>query len=233
MAAWLTEVFKSSVFSPAIFPVAFLLGSVASVTSCCNLPVLGAIAGYSGSLRNDSNRRDLFRTALFFTLGTVAAFAALGAVSGFVGQMAGAALGFYWKLGAGFIFVLFGLASLNLLPFKPGKLGFLGGTWRERSGGAAIYGFAVGGGATACSALCNPVLPAALAITTLQGHAFWGAAILAVFSLGYSLPLAGVLVGLGFGIRGLTLIIQKVTPVITAISGILLIVIGFYLLATS
>ncbi len=232
MVAWLTEVFKSSVFSPAVFPAAFLLGSVASVTSCCNLPVLGAIAGYSGSFGNNSNRRDLFRTALFFTLGTVAAFAALGAVSGFVGQVAGAALGFYWKLGAGFIFVLFGLAILNLLPLKSSKLGFLGGTWRERSGGAAIYGFAVGGGATACSALCNPILPAALAITTLQGHAFWGAAILAVFSLGYSLPMVAVLVGLGFGFSRLTLIIQKINPVMKIISGILLIIIGFYLLAT-
>jgi cytochrome c biogenesis protein CcdA len=233
MVAWLTEVFKSSIFSPAVFPAAFLLGSVASVTSCCNLPVLGAIAGYSGSFGNDSNRRALFLTALFFMLGTVAAFAALGAVSGLVGQVAGAALGFYWKLGAGLIFVIFGLASLNLLPFKLSKPGFLGETWRKRSAGATIYGFAVGGGATACSALCNPLLPPALAVTTLQGHPVWGAAILAVFSVGYSLPMVGVLVGLGFGFGRLTLVIQKINPVIKTISGVLLIVIGFYLLATS
>jgi cytochrome c biogenesis protein CcdA len=232
MVAWLTEVFKSSVFSPAVFPAALLLGLVASVTSCCNLPVLGAIAGYSGTLGNDHNRRALIITALFFMLGTVAACAALGAASAFIGQVAGAALGFYWKLFAGFVFVLFGLANLDLLPLKLTKPEFLGGTWRKWSPGATIYGFAVGGGATACSAFCNPVLPAALAVTTLQGHTLWGAAILAVFSVGYSLPLAGVLVGLGFGFSRLTLVIQKINPIIKTIAGILLIVIGFYLLAT-
>jgi cytochrome c biogenesis protein CcdA len=138
----------------------------------------------------------------------------------------------YWKLFAGFVFVLFGLANLDLLPLKLTKPEFLGGTWRKWSPGATIYGFAVGGGATACSAFCNPVLPAALAVTTLQGHTLWGAAILAVFSVGYSLPLAGVLVGLGFGFSRLTLVIQKINPIIKTIAGILLIVIGFYLLAT-
>ena len=82
MVAWLTEIFKSSVFSPAVFPAAFLLGLVGSAASCCNLPVLGAIAGYSGSFGPDGNRRALLLTALFFMLGTIAAFAALGAVSG-------------------------------------------------------------------------------------------------------------------------------------------------------
>ena len=229
---WLNEVFKSSVFSPAVFPAAFLLGLVASLTSCCNLPVLGAIAGYSGTFGNDSNRRALLLTSLFFMLGTVTAFAALGAVSGFIGQVAGASLGFYWKLVAGFIFILFGLAILNLLPLSFAKLGFKENSWMSRSSGATIYGFAVGGGATACSALCNPVLPAALAITALQGHSLWGAAILGVFSVGYSLPLAGVLVGLGFGFSKLTMVIQKINPVIKTIAGILLIVTGFYLLAT-
>ena len=232
MVAWLTEIFKSSVFSPAVFPAAFLLGLVASITSCCNLPVLGAIAGYSGTLGNDGNRRALLLTALFFMLGTVAAFAALGAVSGFVGQVAGASLGFYWKLVAGFIFVLFGLATLNLLPLSVARLGFRGDSWMRRSSGATIYGFAVGGGATACSALCNPVLPVALAMTTLQGHTIWGAAILAVFSVGYSFPMVGVLLGLGFGFGRLTSVIKKINPLIKTISGVLLIIIGFYLLAT-
>jgi len=231
MVEWPTEILKSSNLSLAVFPAAFLLGLMASVTSCCNLPVLGAIAGYSGTFGNDSDRRALLLTALFFMLGTVAAFAALGAASGFAGQVAGASLGFYWKLFAGFVFILFGLANLNLLPFNFAMPGFMRDSWKKQSTGATIYGFAVGGGATACSALCNPVLPAALAITALQGHTFWGAAILAVFSVGYSLPMAGVLLGLGFGLRRLTLVVQKINPFIKTIAGILLIVIGFYLLA--
>jgi cytochrome c-type biogenesis protein len=166
-------------------------------------------------------------------LGTVAAFAALGAVSGFIGQVAGASLGMYWKLFAGFISVLFGLVTLGLLPLDLTRLGFTGNSWNMQSSGATIYGLAVGGGAAACSVCCNPILPAALAITTLQGHTLWGAAILTVFSIGYSLPIVGVLVGLGLGFRRLTLVVQRINPVIQKGAGVLLIVLGFYLLSTS
>jgi cytochrome c-type biogenesis protein len=233
MIEWSAAMLKSSSLSFAVFPAAFLLGLIGSVTSCCNLPVLGAIAGYSGTIGHDSDRRGLLVAALFFMLGTVAAFAALGAVSGFIGQVAGASLGLYWKLFAGFISVLFGLVTLGLLPLDSAKLGFTGKAWNMQSSGATIYGLAVGGGAAACSVCCNPILPAALAVTTLQGHTLWGAAILTVFSIGYSLPIVGVLVGLGLGFRRLSLVVQKINPVIQKGAGVLLIVLGFYLLATS
>ncbi len=230
MLEGLAEILKSSSLSPAVFPAAFLLGLMGAVTSCCNLPVLGAIVGYSGTLADNGNRRALLLATLPFMLGTVGAFAALGAVSGFVGQVAGAALGFYWRLAAGFVMVLFGLASLNLLPISFANLGFTRTFWKRRSSGATLYGLAVGGGAAVCSTLCNPILPVALAVTTLQGHALWGAAILTVFSIGYSLPMTAVLVGLGLGFGKLTLI-QRINPWIHKIAGLLLIVIGFYLLA--
>ena len=134
MLEWCVGILKSSTFSVAVFPAAFMLGVVGSVTSCCNLPVLGAIAGYSGTVGHDTGRRDLLVAGLFFMIGTVGAFAALGAVSGFVGQVAGASLGLYWKLFAGFISVLFGLTTLGLLPFDLTKLGFTGKTLQMRSG---------------------------------------------------------------------------------------------------
>lgn len=232
MIEWSTAILKSSSFSVAVFPAAFFLGLMGSVTSCCNLPVLGAIAGYSGTVGHGRDRRSLLVAGLFFMLGTVGAFAALGAVSGFVGQVAGASLGLYWKLFAGFISVLFGLATLGLLPFDLAKLGFTGNNWKMQSSGATIYGLAVGGGAATCSIFCNPILPVALAVTTLQGHTLWGAAILAVFSIGYSLPMAGILVGMGLGFRRLTSVVHKINPIIQKAAGGLLIVLGFYLLAT-
>lgn len=233
MLEWSAAILKSSTFSVAVFPAAFVLGVVGSVTSCCNLPVLGAIAGYSGAVGGDTDRRALLACALFFMIGTVGAFAALGAVSGFIGQVAGASLGVYWKLLAGFISVLFGLATLGLLPFDLTRLGLTGKSWGRWSSGATIYGLAVGGGAAACSVCCNPILPVALAVTTLQGHTVWGAAILTVFSIGYSLPMVGVLVGLGLGFRSLTSVVQKVSPIIQKVAGGLLIALGFYLLGMS
>ncbi len=232
MFEWSAEILRSSSFSLAVFPAAFLLGLMGSVTSCCNVPVLGAIAGFSGAVGYDGNRRSLFVAGLFFMLGTVGAFAALGAVSGFVGHVAGASLGLYWKLFAGFISVFFGLATLGLLPFDLAKLSFTENTWKLLSSKATIYGLAVGGGAATCSMFCNPILPVALAVTTLQGHTLWGAAILTVFSIGYSLPMAGVLVGMGLGFGRLTSVVQRINPIIQKCAGILLIVVGFYLLAT-
>ncbi len=73
----------------------------------------------------------------------------------------------------------------------------------------------------------------ALTVTALQGQTLWGAAILGVFSIGYSFPMAGALLGLGLGFEGLTSVLQKSGPVIKNAAGILLIVIGFYLLATT
>jgi cytochrome c-type biogenesis protein len=232
MLEWSVAILKSSTFSVAVFPAAFVLGIVGSVSSCCNLPVLGAIAGYSGTVGHETDRRSLVVAGLFFMVGTVGAFAALGAVSGFIGNVAGASLGLYWKLFAGLILVLFGLMTLRLLPLDFARLGLTGKAGQMQSSGATIYGLVVGGGAAACSVCCNPVLPVALAVTTLQGHTLWGAAILTVFSIGYSLPMAGVLVGLGLGFRGLTSVVQKISPVIEKVAGVLLIVIGFYLLAT-
>jgi cytochrome c-type biogenesis protein len=230
MLEWSDQILKSSALSMAAFPAAFLLGVIGSVTSCCNLPVLGAIAGYSGTVGPGTDRRSLLVAALFFMVGTVGAFAAIGAVSGFVGQVAGASLGMYWRLFAGLISVVFGLVTLGYLPVDLTRWGFTGKAWQIQSSGATIYGLAVGGGAAACSVCCNPVLPVALTVTTLQGHTFWGAAILTVFSVGYSLPMVGVLVGMGLGLRRLTSVVQKISPVIQKGAGVLLIVLGFYLL---
>ncbi len=48
MLEWSATILQSSTYSAMVFPAALMLGIVGSVTSCCNLPVLGAIAGYSG-----------------------------------------------------------------------------------------------------------------------------------------------------------------------------------------
>jgi len=231
MVTWLTEALNSSSLSIAVFPFAFLLGVMGSVTSCCNVPLFSAIAGYSGSIAGVGNRRTILRGALCFMLGTVTAFAALGAVSAFIGHVAGASLGFYWKIATGFIMVLFGLATLDLLPFSLTGTGSGQKKLSNLPGGSNFQGFTLGGAAAACSSCCNPVLPFVLAVTTMQGRMLWGAAILTAFSIGYSLPMTGGIVGLGLGFGNLGAAIRKINPMIKKVSGLLLIAFGFYLLA--
>lgn len=232
MNEWISEALDSAHPGAAVIPAAFLLGAIASVTSCCNLPIIGAIAGYSGSLGQARKRRDLLLGGMFFMIGTILALAALGAVSGFIGRSAGSTLGIWWQLIAGLILVFFGLTSLDLLPFKLPVPRLVGRTADRGRLAAMVYGLALGGGATACTVSCSPVLPVVLAYSALQGGTVWGAVVLAVFAVGYSVPLAVGMIGLGLGVSRLQTAAQRLGPAIRLVTGALLTIVGFYLLAT-
>ncbi len=233
MSEWIRQILESPTPSLVVLPAAALLGMVGAVTSCCNLAVIGAVAGYSGSLGANQGRRGIALAGLFFMVGTLLALAALGAVFGFAGKAAGATLGTYWKLVAGLIMVMFGLAALKLLPFKLPSLDPSRWTTRRGLFGSAVYGLAVGGLTTSCSSCCNPLLLVVLGYATVQGGTLWGAAVLATFSIGYSLPIVAAMTGLGLGIGRVAQVAQKAAPIIGHLAGILLAVVGFYLLATA
>ena len=79
---WARTLFEQVGFRPAALPLAFVLGLASAIAStCCTLPLLGAIVGYSG-MREDRDRRTRFLAALFFMLGTTVALLILGAVAG-------------------------------------------------------------------------------------------------------------------------------------------------------
>jgi cytochrome c biogenesis protein CcdA len=97
--------------------------------------------------------------------------------------------------------------------------------------GALAYGIAMGGATTACSFGCNPLLPIALGVAVLKGATVLGAAMLTIFAVGYSVPLTVGLVGVGYGVGRLGRITEHVLPSVRIAGGILMIVVGFYLLA--
>lgn len=233
MEAWANEILQSPTISPIVVAAALLLGLVGSVTSCCNLAVIGAISGYSSSQGDKLSRRDVGLGSLAFMLGTIVALGVLGALAGFVSQTIGATVGDYWKLFAGFSLVLFGLASLKLIPFKLPTFQKLSGGSSGGSGKAILFGFTVGGGATACSAGCSPVLPVVLGVVTLQGNTWWGIVLLVAFAIGWSLPISAGLLGLGMGINIMTAKLSKLVSVIRVTGGVILLASGFYLLYTS
>lgn len=230
MQDWILQVLENPTLDATVLVAAFLLGMVGAVGSCCGLPMLAAIAGYSGTESSGRDNRSIWLSGGFFMIGTIVALAGLGAITGFVSQTIGSAMGVYWKLFAGLVMILFGLVSLDLLPFA---LPSFGSGVSLHSGGptrAIVYGLALGGGTTACSVGCNPVLPVVLGVVTLQGQPWWGAVILGAFAVGYSLPLSAGLVGLGFGVGKLTSVLQRFAPAIKYGGGVLLIGVGFYLL---
>lgn len=232
MLDWVNGVFESSEYGLIVLPAAILLGFAASVSSCCNVAVVGAITGFSGS-RENTGRGTIVVTGVSFMLGTIIALAALGAVAGFVSQMAATSMGNYWKIFAGLAAVFFGLVSLGLAPFKLPSLGTSIKPGAPQSLlGAALFGIAVGGGASACSVGCNPMLASVLGITVIKGQTLWGMAILAFFAIGYSLPMTMVLVGLSMG-KAAFLRSETASNIIRYAAGVMLIAVGFYFLVTA
>jgi cytochrome c biogenesis protein CcdA len=232
MTQWVTETLQSASMGPLALPLALLLGLVSALASaCCTLPAMGMLVAYSGT-REGVNHRTAFVSALSFMIGTTLALIILGFVAGFVGQTAQALLGKYWKLFAGFIAVVLGLAALKLLPLK--LPGLIRKTESRPAGqgifGTVVVGLLMGGGVAAASLPCNPGIFIVIGASILMGHILWGMVLMAAFGVGFSLPLGAIIFGVSFGKAAIK--VQKVEAAIRVVAGVLLVGAGFYLLAT-
>ena len=228
---WTNGIIEGQLNSPIFFIAVFLLGLLAAVGSACNLGVLAAVTSYAGTetTQNNKNQSPL-KTGFSFFLGNVISLSLVGALTGFVSQSLGNTVGAYWTIIAGVLVVYLGLVSLDLLPssFKIG--GNLSAKVSALANKGFIFGLALGGFATACSVSCSPIFPIILGASFLQGSMLMGWLTLFIFAIGYSLPLGGILVGLGFGFSKFSDSLVKNKSAINGVSGFFLIIIGFGLL---
>ena len=227
---WTSNVLETQLNSPLMLLAVLALGFTAAIGSCCNLGVMGAVAGYSGTQSTDLKNNSLVSTALSFALGNIIALSIIGALTGFVSQAVGNTVGAYWKIIGGLVAVYFGLAAIGFLPFKIPQPRILKEKTNSGKLNGLLFGLALGGFATACSACCNPIFPIVLGVSYLQGDILWSWLILFVFAIGYSVPLGGMLVGLGLGFNKISDTFLKHSNAIKYISGGALILIGFGLL---
>jgi cytochrome c-type biogenesis protein len=232
MLKTITDALQAASIGPAALPLAFLLGLVSAVASaCCTLPAMSVLVAYSGT-RQDATRRTAVTSAVWFLVGTTLALVVLGLVAGLVGQTAQTFLGRYWKIFAGVIAVLVGLATLKLLPIRlPARVPKAGAsTSPDAKMGAALGGLFLGGGVAACSLPCNPGIFIVLGASVLLGRIVWGMVLMAAFAVGFSLPLSAILFGVSFGKASIKA--QKADAAIRAVAGFLLVGAGLYLLAS-
>lgn len=228
---WIEQVLKSPGFNLLALPAVLLLGLLTAVTSCCNFGIIAAIVGFAGSRDDSFRRRDAFYTALFFMLGTVISLAVLGSLIGHISGLVGPNLRRYGTLFLGFAVILSGLWALKLLPFRIPSADL--SRLKRPSGrlGSAVFGLAVGAAGITCTlACCGPLIPIVFGMAAVRGQAVWGALVLGLFAVGYSLPLAALMLGVGLGRA--TALAQKALGPIRIIAGIGLIAVGFWLLAT-
>ncbi len=212
-------------------PFAFVLGLASAVAStCCALPILGAVVGYAGMQENIDKRSNLL-AALFFMIGTIISLLILGSVAGLIGQVAQSILGNYWKIFAGIIAIIVGIGALNLLPFKiPGMQSGPVGNPKRGLLEAAAVGLIMGGAVSVCSLGCNPGIFIILGVAVLQGYTLWMFGILSAYAIGFSLPLAALMLGVTLGKSAIGF--KKVDSAIRIAAGIMLIGVGFYFLST-
>ena len=230
MLEYITNILQQVASEPLGLVFALVLGAVSAATSaCCTLPALGILVGYSGVQAND-NRKAAVKTTLLFTLGTIVSLMIIGGIAGFVGQIAQNVLGRYWKVFAGIVAVFLGLAALNLLPFKLSFGKFEGVKSKLGKSGAVLAGLILGGIVAASSLPCNPGIFIVIGAAILQGKVFWATLMLAMFAIGFSLPLAAIMLGVSFGSAAIKAKNAEVAIRITG--GVLLIVAGFYFLGT-
>ena len=217
---------------PAALPLALVLGLVSAVASaCCTLPAMGMLVAYSGT-REDADRRTAFTSAISFMIGTTLALIVLGFVAGVVGQAAQAWLGRYWRIFAGVVAVVLGLAALKMLPLRLPTLVRKPGPRSTTQGilGTVLLGLLMGGGVAAASLPCNPGIFVVIGASILMGHVLWGMVLMAAFGVGFSLPLGAILFGVAFGKASIKA--QKAEAAIRVVAGVILGGVGFYLLGT-
>lgn len=225
-----TNILQRVASEPMGLVFALVLGVVSATTSaCCTLPALGILVGYSGTQAID-NRKAAAKRALFFMLGTIVSLMILGGIAGSVGQLAQTGLGRYWKVFAGVVAVFLGLAALKLLPFQVSLGKFEGLGDRLGKSGAVLAGLVLGGIVAASSLPCNPGIFIVVGAAVLQGQVVWAAVMLAMFAIGFSLPLGAIL--LGVSLSKVSLAARGADTAIRWAAGVVLVLAGFYFLVT-
>jgi cytochrome c biogenesis protein CcdA len=231
MQEWINQILNSDHMSFSVVVASFLLGIIGSVTSCCNFAIIGAVAGYSTSLGVEKKAKLVWISGISFLVGTVISMAILGALMGYLSDLISDSMGSWWKLAAGLLAIFFGLVTLNLLPFKIPSIVFSG----KHGGGifsALIFGLVVGGITVASNSCCNPVFPIILGASFLKGSIIWGLLFLVSFGIGYGLPMATAMIGLGIGVGKISSAFNRISKGIKYFAGALLIIVGFYFLLT-
>lgn len=227
---WTNGVIESQLNSPLFFIAILVLGLVAAVGSVCNVGVLAAVTSYAGSETSSKNKASHLKTGLSFLLGNIISLSLVGALTGLISASIGQIVGQYWTIIAGILIVYLGLMSLDMLPFNL-KIGLNASAKVSKLANKSfLFGLLLGGFATACSVGCSPIFPIILGTSYLQGSLFLSWFTLFVFAIGYSIPLGALLIGIGFGFNKFSNKLLKNKKIISQISGVTLVVLGFGLL---
>ncbi|MCY6355346.1 cytochrome c biogenesis CcdA family protein [Clostridium sp. ZS2-4] len=203
--------------------VSFLAGIVSSFSPCI-LSTLPLVIGYVGET-GTKDKKTAFKYSLFFSIGVVVTFTALGVTFSLLGKFMNIT-GKWWYLVLGAIMLLVGLQLLGVIGShnKACKMP----NRRRGFGGAFFLGILGGALSSPCS---TPVLAAILAFVAQKGNVTLGALMLLLYSIGHSvlIIIAGTSVGLvqQLSMSNKTMAAGRILKIVL---GVLVIIMGMYLL---
>jgi cytochrome c biogenesis protein CcdA len=230
MEEWINQALSNEHASVMILLAVLVMGILSVFTCACNFAIIGVVAGYSGASPAAGKPKILIWKGLAFLLGTIISMSVIGALFGFAGQWISDSLGNYWKIAAGLVAIIFGLYSMELVPFKLPGISVKRKESQQNIFTAIIFGLVVGGLSAACNSCCNPFFPVILAASFVKGSAIWGLVMLTTFALGFGLPLAAMIIGVSLGVGKISKTLSVVVTIVKYTGGVALIGFGFYLL---
>ena len=232
MDHWINQVLSNEHASIMILIAVLVMGMLSVFTCACNFAIIGVVAGYSGASPVTGKTKMLIWKGLAFLLGTIISMSVIGALFGFTGKWISDSLGSYWKIAAGLVAIIFGLYSMELVPFKLPGIAIKPKESQQNVFSAIIFGLAVGGLSAACNTCCNPFFPVILAASFVKGSAVWGFIMLTTFAIGFGVPLATMIVGISLGLGKISKALSLVVDITKYVGGFALVALGFYLLFT-
>jgi cytochrome c biogenesis protein CcdA len=232
MNEWIKSMLSTDQTGIIALAAVFLLGVVSVFTCACNFAIIGTVVGYTGTVGATGKTKTVIVGSLFFLIGTVVAMSILGCIIGFASELISASMGNYWKIGAGIILILFGVYTLDILPFKIPGISFNFQSKKGGIAGAILFGFIVGSVTPLATLCCNPIFPIVAAASLIKGSTLWGFFLLFTYALGFGATLAAGMLGIGLGIGKISKMLTKFATVVKYAGGIILIILGFYLILT-
>jgi len=204
---------------------------VLSFFSPCILPLvpayLGYLSGVSVVTEREIPRKTIFFHSLAFVLGFSFIFVLMGASVGLMGQLLQSIMPWVQKLG-GLVIILFGLHVMGLvkipLLYKEKRWDFSRNP-KWGYGSSLVAGILFSAGWTPC---VGPILAAILLLASNTATVGKGALLLAAYSLGLGIPF--LIAGAAFSaISGWLRRLNRYMRVVSLVSGIFLVVLGFLL----
>jgi cytochrome c-type biogenesis protein len=201
-------------------------GGVVTSIGPCNITMIPLIIGFIGGSRDLSRQRS-FSIALVFTIGLSITFVLLGMVAALVGGLLGGSTRIWYYMVAA-VCILIGLQMTGILNINlPSWFGGLREKIRTKGLlGALLLGLVSGLVASQCA---TPVLAAILTYVMAQKTGIlYGAALLFLYALGRGVPI--ILAGTFAGVLKSFNSIGRWSETIEKVSGVLIILVGFYFL---